>query len=57
MLVSLVIRAVSSTFANGQLSNPAALAITPARDAPAIFAIRVTSAGADRAREKWRGMC
>lgn len=62
MLVSLAIRAVSSTFANRQLTSPGAPQSRIGNNghricAEAIFWINVTSAAADRAREKWRGMC
>ena len=62
MLVSVAIRAVSSTFANRQLSGPGVSQSRIGNNChrirvEAIFRIGVTSAAADRAREKWRGMC
>jgi hypothetical protein len=62
MLVSLSKHTVSSTFANGQLSDAGAAQsrignnCQPARRL-GHFRIGVTSAGADRAREKSHGMC
>ena len=62
MLAIRAIRAASSTFANRQLDGPGASQSRIGNNchpicAEAIFRISVTSAAADRAREKWRGRC
>jgi hypothetical protein len=62
MLVSLSKHTVSSTFADGQLSEADAAQSRIGNNCrtaggPAIFWIGVTSAAADRAREKSHGRC